>query len=234
MPGVAEQSWVYMHTSDALYRMDVKMYKVMLVGEFKWEGFWATDQMTDLAIDRWGVLYGISFSTLYVCHPQTAACKSLGELPSEFNGLTVIPVGVLEPDDEVLVGISSDGGWYRLDVVGTQVQSSLLGSYGSGWGSSGDAYSIVGVGTFASVHESSYGDDTIVEVDPATGKVLSVVAELAGYGGVFGLAGWTDRAFAFDESGTILIVNTTTGGIESTLKNTDMAWWGAGVRTEIP
>jgi hypothetical protein len=233
MPGVASVSTVYMHTSTELYSMDVKLYKVTLVGAFDWGGFWSSDEMTDIAIDRWGVLYGISFGSLYVCNPQTAVCKFLGDLPAQFNGLTVIPAGVIEPDDEVLIGVSEDGGWYRLDVVGTQVVSTWLGSYGGNYGSSGDAYSIFGVGTFATVNTSMWGDDTVVEVDPATGKVLQEVASLTGYSSTFGLAGWTDRAFAFDESGVILIVDTTAGTVESELKSSDLAWWGAGVRTVI-
>jgi hypothetical protein len=189
--------------------------------------------MTDIAIDRYGVLWGVTFDRLYVCHPQTAQCFTVATLPADFNGLTMVPGALLGGGDEdVLVGISEDGGWWRLDVDGAAVTPVKLGSFGGGWGSSGDAYAIEGVGTFAAADLSAGADDALLTLDPATGQAVGQVAPLTGYSGVYGLAGWTERAFAFEEGGDILVIDIASGSV-SVLAETGKAWWGAGVRTRI-
>jgi hypothetical protein len=150
-PGRAMPSTVYMHTASELFSMDVKMYKVTWLGNFQWPDDGGVHKMTDIAIDRWGVLYGVSFDRLYVCHPFTAECWGQGSLPDGFNGLTLVPKGVLG-DEDVLIGVSGAGHWFRLEPApGGTVSVTELGDYGSGYSSSGDAYSIAGVGTFAAV-----------------------------------------------------------------------------------
>jgi len=147
-----------------------------------------------------------------------------------------VPPGVLEPDRDVLLGISGGGGWYRLDreqATGPTFTATQLGSYGPSYSSSGDAYAIKDVGAFATVNKGTDVDDWLVEVDPATGKVIREVAQLDGLPNVYGLAGWTDRAMAFDEGGTIVVIETATGEVIKVLQDTPKKWWGAGVRTRL-
>jgi hypothetical protein len=231
-PGVAMDNAVYMHTATELWTMQVKTYELVLVSEFKWPPEVWSDQMTDIAFDAYGVLYGVSFDYVYTCHPMTAQCTRLGELPEMFNALTLVPKGLVDPKKEVIVAISNAGGWYRMDINGGQVTVSQLGEYGYDYSSSGDAYSIDGVGTFAAV-DKGYGDDIIVEVDPSDGHVLQEICPLPGFSNVYGLAGWTDRAFAFDESGAILIIDTGDRAIVKQIKDQGQAWWGAGVCTVL-
>jgi hypothetical protein len=225
---------VYAHTEDELWTFSVKTYQLDFACFFDWPADANPHKMTDLAIDRWGVLYGVSFKGLYTCHPTTCACTSVGELPDGFNALTLVPRGVLDPERDVLVGISGGGGWYRLDLQGTVFAGTLLGSYGEGYTSSGDAYAIKGVGAFATVNKGSELDDYLVEVEPTTGAVLREIARLEGLRNVYGLAGWTDRAMAFDEGGKIVVIETATGHVLKVLQDTPKKWWGAGVRTELP
>ena len=230
LPGVAAPNTVYAHTASTLYTMSVQDYKVAEVGAFGWPAGLFGDQMTDIAIDAYGVLYGVSFGNLFTCHPATAACTLLASLPDSFNGLTFVTKGVLEADKEVLVGVTQAGSWYRLDVVGNQVQATSLGAYGGGYSSAGDAFSIEGVGTFAAVNKPGSASNALVAVDPGTGTVKKEVGLITGYSTVYGLAGWSGRAFAFDASGTILVVDTSSA-IVSVAANTGISWWGAGVRT---
>jgi hypothetical protein len=234
-PGVVLSNSVYAHTSNELYYLGVKRLEIRRVGPFRFEsGF--EGQMTDIAIDRAGVLWGISFDNLYVIRPDTAEAWYVASLPRSFNGLTLVPRGVLGSNDDVLVGVSNDGGWWRLDFANVggfpQVQISQLGSYGSDWGSSGDAFSIEGVGTFASVNSPQYIGDRLAKVDPATGAVLSIVTQFGNYGQVWGLAGWSDRVFGFDASGAITVLDISSGQITDSL-TTDKSWWGAGVKTVL-
>ena len=232
LPGVALPDTVYAHTSGTLYSMDVKMYKLEEVADFDWPDDGATHKMTDIGIDRYGVLYGTSYEYLYTCHPQTGVCHLVAKLPSAFNGLTLIPAALMDSDRDVLVGISEEGGWYQLDVVDGELEAVQLGSYGAGYSSAGDAYSIEGVGTFAAVHKQGVNDNVLVSVDPVTGKVLDDVGVITGYVGIFGLAGWTGKAFAFDKTGDVLVIDTATTEV-SVLHESGISWWGAGVATTL-
>lgn len=236
-PGVVLTNTVYAHTQDELYMFGVKgQLDVALVGPFDFPPDASDARMTDIAIDRYGVMWGIGFDDVFIVHPTTAECRRIAALPQSFNGLTLVPRGVLGGPSDALIGIDVDGGWWRLDLVHAggvaRVQTTYLGKYGASWLSSGDAFSIEGVGTFASVDTGSGADDTLVTVDPATGAFDSVVTSLSGYGEVWGLAGWSGRAYAFDASGMVLVIDLANGAVIAT-KATGKAWWGAGVRTVL-
>ncbi|NOZ00699.1 MAG: hypothetical protein GXP54_02265, partial [Deltaproteobacteria bacterium] len=130
LPGKALPNTVYAHTSKVLYSMDVKTLQLTKTGSFSWPADGGGHQMTDVALDRYGVLYGVTFDRLYTCHPLTVVCKNLGELPKSFNGLTLVPAGTVLPDSDALIGIANDGGWYRLDFKIPPVQATSLGAYG--------------------------------------------------------------------------------------------------------
>lgn len=234
-PGVALGNTVYAHTAGALYTMHVETYEIDIVGQFNWPDDGGGHQMTDIAIDEHGVLYGLSFDRAYVCNPTTAKCFEFATLPTQFNGLTVVPVGTVLADDEAIVGISNDGGWYHLQLDGMEIQPVELGSYGGAYKSSGDAFSIAGVGTYASTTVADWQNDIdeIVQLDPASGEILAVVGPATGHTRIWGLAGWHDRIFAFDENGAVLGIDPATGSVEL-LADEGVAWWGAGVRTVIP
>lgn len=237
-PGVVTTLTVYAHTSDELYYLDVKTAEVYLVDQFAFPSGTTSREMTDIAIDRYGVLYGISFDDVFVIHPQTAQCWRLAALPSSFNGLTLIPREETGDGADALVGIANDGSWWRMTLSpglpGTSAQLSLTryGGFDAGWLSSGDVFSIAGVGTFASVDSASSDRDQLVRVDPKSGSVLANLGPIGQYDQVWGLAGWTGRVYAFEAGGRVLVIDSTTGAI-LTEKAMNRAWWGAGVRTII-
>ncbi|MDX9723492.1 MAG: thrombospondin type 3 repeat-containing protein, partial [Myxococcota bacterium] len=227
---------VYAHSSSTLYRVSVKTGEVVSVGDIRWPVGRSDEDMTDLAIDSEGVIYAISFNALYVCSASDARCILLADFPTEqdFNGLSFLPPGTLDASAEVLIAISQAGDWFRVRINGPLAQFEKLGTYGDGYGSAGDAYSIMGQGTYAAVYDSKDAshDNLIIKVDPLTGQALEEVTTLPGYMMVWGLAGWTQRAFAFDAQGDILTVDTLTGEW-SVCAETRIEWWGAGVRTII-
>lgn len=232
-PGVALDQTVYAHTEDTLFTMNVKTYLVTPVGAFDFPtGYETSEQMTDIAIDRWGVLWGVSFDRLWVCHPQTAECWLMGELPDSFNGLTWVPGAAISAGSDLLIGVAGDGGWFRLDVSGGLVSAVKLGSYGSKFSSSGDAFSIEGIGTFASVNELAKSDDRIVRIDPKTGGTLAQVGTTPGLSELWGLAGWTERIFGFDASGAIVVIGLLDGKV-TPIATTEHEWWGAGVKSRL-
>ena len=76
-----------------------------MVGAFGW-GSVGCDQMTDIAIDKNGVMIGISYSRVYRVDPTTAQTTLLSNsLDGTFNGLSFVPAAMLgQTGDDVLVG----------------------------------------------------------------------------------------------------------------------------------
>lgn len=224
-PGRAINELVYPHTASELYTFNVNDYAIELIGAP------GIGTMTDLAIDRYGVLWVMTFTELYICHPQTAECWLRGTLPTYGNGLTFVPQGVLEPDRDSLIAIANSGGWALVtENAGGPVTLTPIGGYGPGTSSSGDAFSIVGVGTYAAV--TTAGVDSIVEVNPANGSILSTLATFPA-ASIWGLAGWQDAIYAFSASGDVTFFDPATGDA-SVVATHPVSWYGAGVQTEIP
>lgn len=234
LPGKVVSYKIYAHTSSTLYTVDVaEPYTEAMVGAFKFSQDGCNHQMTDVAIDRYGVLYGVSFDCGYVIHPQTAQAIRLGSLPTSFNGLTLVPKGILDPNKDVLVGTANNGDWYRLALMNGVFMAQKIGQYGAGYTSAGDAFSIENVGTFGAVNKTGVSGTVIVEVDPATGAVQKELATLAGFSAIYGLAGWQGLILAFSSGGEVFRIHPTSGEVTN-LGDKNISWWGAGVGTVIP
>ncbi len=222
---------VYPQTASTLFTMDVQApFTINTVGAFTFDQ--SPGSVTDVAIDRFGVLYAITFNDLFVCNAATAECWWLADLPNSFNGLTMVPPGVLDPNDDTLIAIANSGAWHRVDINGNMVNLTNIGSYGAGYTNDGDVFSIEGVGTFGATNKNGSSATVIVRADPMTGMVQSDLATLS-VTNVWGLAGWEGEIFAFDSSGKVLRVDPMNGN-ETTIQTTNHAWWGAGVGTVLP
>ena len=221
---------LYAHTSTELYQLDLATKAIVKKGEFKFNK--NKDKITDIALDKFGKLYAIGFDHVFTCDTQNAKCIWLAKLPDSFNGMTFVPEGVVTPGKDALIGISSQGEWTHIRLDGGAVTLKKLGQYGGGWLSSGDAFSVVGVGTFATL--KGKGDtDSLAEIDPATGKIVKIIGE-TGAKGLFGLAWWAGKFYAFSKTGQVYTLNLKTGKAteETTLKApSGVSWWGAGVST---
>ena len=235
-PGRTHPDTVYAQTATALYALDVKSLRLNLVADFSFD----TDgnhQVTDIAIDRAGVLWAITFNTLWVCHPQRGECRAQARLPfTNFNGLTFLPGSLFEEPRDVLVGIDIPGSWRRLDLFRGEIVDELLGSYPDET-SSGDAFSIEEVGSYAAVKRSGAAGDVIIKITGTNPREIADVVVLDGYQKIYGLAGWRGSLFAFDETGVVIMIKLDTLEIRA-LSVQQERWWGAAVssilRTEIP
>jgi hypothetical protein len=231
LPGLALPNLVYAHTSSRLYTMDPFNYQIVDIGQFTFNQ--SNGQVTDIAIDRWGVLYAVTFNDIFVCDPQTAACVYLGDLPSSFNGLTMVPPGTIDQDDDTLIGIANAGTWHVITIVNQVAQLQQIGAYGNGLTSAGDVFSIQGTGTFGAVNKPNTNGNVIVESDPTNGMVQNELATLVGLTTIYGLAGWEGKIFAFNSGGQVIEVDPSDGSY-MTVANTNYQWWGAGVFTILP
>jgi hypothetical protein len=222
-----------MHTSNTLYTMDVDQpYTINQIGPYTTNNQ-ALNSVTDIAIDRWGVLYAETFSNLYACDPETAECWQLAQLPQSSNGLTMIPPGIIDQNDDTLVAIAGSGAWFRVDVMNGNAMFQQIGQYGQGLSNAGDVFSIEGVGTYGATNPAA-----IWECDPTMNNKaqnkLTDNAYASQYGSVWGLAGWEGKIFAFNSDGKIALIDPQNGDWQTIHDNSNPSWWGAGVWSVLP
>ena len=226
-PPLPDNSAVYAHSASALYRVDPDTLEISLVGSFIWP--LGSDSMTDIAIDRFGRMIGVSFTRVYQVDEETGNCIFLSDLLSSgFNGLSFVPSPV-DPTHEILIGADQLGDVYQVDPA-TGV-STWVGNYGNGYSSSGDIVSVLGAGTFATVTDG-IGNDFLARIDPANGYAATLVGN-TGYDSIWGLGYWRNKVYGFSANNEFLVIDVNTG--QAVLEQADsVSWWGAGVTTLAP
>jgi hypothetical protein len=235
---VPQDAYVYGHSSDTLYRLDTKALSVTMIGPFTdAAGGGPVTDVTDIALDKDGTMYGITFGDLYrIDYKSGVRCTHLATLSTEFNGLTFVPAGTIDPTNEVLVGVALDGGWWRVDVTSGSASAKLtqLGSYGGGLGSSGDNVGIIGDAVYATVTGLGV-DDHVIVVDPATGAMKRDVGG-TGVAGLWGVGYWGGVMYGFASDGRLYSIDLKTGKATNIpITNAPSGgWWGAGVTTSAP
>lgn len=230
-----EVNEVYGHSPTTLYRLEPTTKAITVVGAFKGCG-----QVTDIALNEEAQMYAVSFEALYTVDKDTAQCTliSRGAYP---NSLSFVPKGTLDAGEEALVGYD-EAAYVRIDLttgavktVGNLAANSLI--------SSGDIVSVKGGSTYLTVKaKANKGDcskaDCLVEVDPATGKMLKNWGSVE-HDNVFGLSFWGGRLYGFDESGAVFEVTfgtsqVATQNIPVPNKPAGLKFWGAGSSTSAP
>lgn len=229
--GPAENAAVYAHSAAQLYRVDPDTFAVSLVAPFGWgSGF---DEMTDIAIDKDGVMIGISYDSVYRIDGDTAQTTLLSSnLQGMFNGLSFVPAGQVgfPEGPDVLVGSrNTDGKIFSIDRNTGAVAE--VGDMGGTHVSSGDIVSIAGAGTFATVG-GTLGPDTLVRLAPGT-FAATPIGSNTGYSDLWGIGFWKGKVFGFAESGQFVLVDTTTG-VATPVETSAPRWWGAAVTTAAP
>jgi hypothetical protein len=225
------KSSVYAHTQDTLFRINPDTLAVTQVGKFT--GAAAGDQMTDIAIDKDGVMIGVSFGTVYKVDPATAATTLLSHgLSGDFNGLSFVPseaLGQPAGGPDVLVGTrNQDGAVFRVDpATGGTTQTGNMGAFSS----SGDLVAVKGFGTVLTA-DNGLSPDRLVRLAPAT-FAATAIGTTIGYGEIWGLAYWKNRIFGFTSGGQFILIDPTTGA-GTLVSSSSEAWWGAAVTTSAP
>jgi hypothetical protein len=223
-------TFVYAHTSTQLYRVDPDTLAVTLIGNFTYAGG-LPDQITDIAIDRTGMMIGISFQSVYRIDPSNAACTRLSQNITEtFNGLSFVPaadIGQSGPD--ILVATrNSNGTVSRIDPMTGNVTA--IGNMGS-FSSSGDLVSVVNLGTLQTA-DNGTAADRLVRLAPNTFSA-TVIGTNIGYADIWGIAYWKDKIFGFTEAGQFITIDPMTG-VGTLIQSNGPRWWGAAVTTLAP
>ena len=221
---------LYAESPDELYRLDLATKSFAKVGKFTFNK--NPGEVTDIALDQDGSLYAITNDDLFTCTVQGAKCTWLAALPSIFNGLTFVPKGTVSPTEDILIGISQDGAWTQITFAGSKVTLKKLGGYADPWLSSGDAFSVEGIGTYATL-KGKGSSDSLASIDPKTGKILKVIGE-TGAKGLYGLAWWSGVFYAFSSDSNVYTLDIATGKasvVKGIQAPAGVKWWGAGVST---
>ncbi len=227
-PNAGLTAAVYAHSDAELYRVDPDTLKVQLVAPFTWPN--GSDQMTDIAIDKNGLMIGISFDKVYSVDKDTAACTFLSNLDRSFNGLSFVPAQMADPSGaEKLVASALDGSLYEVDPASGS--SHLIGNFGGGLTSSGDVVSVSGFGTVATVKTTNGASDYLATVDTLTGTAKTIGA--TGVSDIWGLGFWKDKVFGFTSSNQFVLIDPKTGAAQ-VVSSGSVSWWGAGVTTSAP
>lgn len=229
-PDLPEVHEVFGQSATTLYKLEPATKAVTVVGDFK-----GCERIIDIALDEKSTLYAVSDHTLYTVDKNTAVCTELhsGDYP---NSLSFVPKGTLDANEEALVGY--DGGDYvRIDVKDGSRR--VVGKLGGNLVSSGDIASVKGGKTFLTVKGGSCNAfDCLVEIDPATGKMLKNWGSVE-HKKVFGLSFWGGNVYGFNEEGKLFEVVFGTSSITTTTipipqKPADLSFWGAGSSTSAP
>lgn len=201
---------VYAHTGATLYGFDPSTSTINRIGDFTDGGRALDAEMTDIAIDLNGYLYGVTWYDLYQIDPMTADCTWVQSLRDQGVGLTFVSDGRL-----VIAGEEVN----FLD-INTGALTPLLTN--SQYTTSGD---IVGLPDgFLYWTVSGWGGDDLVRVDPNTGDT-----ELVGNTGAYSLYGVgyaNGLLYAFSSTGQVVILDPATG---TSGGRTDLgpSWYGA-------
>ncbi len=230
---------VYAHSDTVLYSVDPASRSVRMVGTFRFPTDGNNHAMTDLAVNADGEITGVTQNALYRIDPMTAECTLIRMLPSTntrvFVGLSWVPVGVLDPAREVLVGGATDGTLWRIDP--DTGRTTAAGSLPSGWGISGDFVSIAGANTYATVRRTTGTStgDTLVTLrwNSATSVSMAQTGVVAGFQSIYGLGYWRSTLYGFTRAGKLITINIT-NGVGTEVSMPAMQFSGAGVTTVAP
>lgn len=221
-------TYVYAHTASELYRVDPDTLAITRIGAFGWSN--GSDQMTDLAVDKTGLMIGISYGSVYRIDPSTAQTTRLSSaLSGDFNGLSFVPAAMLgTTGDDVLVGTrNSDGVVSRIDPMTGQVTT--VGNMG-GFSSSGDL--VAASGTTVQTADGGFASDRLVRLAPGTFAATAIGTSI-GFSDIWGVAFWKSQIFGFTQYGEFITIDPTTG-VGTLVENDGPAWWGAAVTTSAP
>jgi hypothetical protein len=217
---------VYANTSSELYRVDPRSFAISLVGRFAFDESNQNHEMTDIAVNAAGEIWGITFNAIYRIDASNARCTLVSPLEGQYNGLSFVPAGVLNPSAEVLLAVAGSGDYFVVNTGNGRVQR--LGSYGA-YASSGDLVSIASAETWAIVKRG--GEDNLARVDLRTGRTTLVGP--TGVADIWGVGYWRARLYGFSQGGQFVTIDPSTG--RATVQSTaSRAWWGAGVTTLAP
>jgi len=227
-PGRARSDLIYLQSSTTLSTLDMRAgVTVTPIADFTFPDD-SYGQVTDIAIDRFGVLYAISSALLHACHPETAECWALAELPT--NSLGFVPIGVVDDEDDILVTLAGTT-WIAVRQRGPEIGVFEIGDVESPYSSSGDiATTAAGLTVFTS--NWSTGGDVVVGIDPATAEIVGLIGTPPTIFQVWGVVAYDDALVLCDQTGVLMSFDPSTGA-GYTIGAAPHECWGAAGHPDL-
>lgn len=198
---------VYINTGDMLYSYDPSTNTSSRIGAFRSGGNSVTD-MTDIAIDLSGHMYGVSFTKLYAINPSTAEATFVASVGDSMTGLTFV-------SDGRLVGAGS-----KVSFVDTSSGALTTLVPAGRYTTSGD---IIGLPD-GMLYWTVEGGDDLVQVDPGSGTTVRVGS--IGVSALYGLGYADGKMLGFTSGGRVVTIDETTAR-SSSASSLSGSWWGA-------
>jgi len=238
--GAARKAEIYAHTKTKLFRFDPISRDLTEVGQFDCV---ADFGMASIAIDQDRRIVGSTPGAIVDIDKDSAHCTVIAKTSGFFTSLSFVPAGTVDPEREVLVSYKGND-YLSIDLStgkATPIGSLNAPNSTTRWVLTGDVVSVIGGGTYATVHSARYGSkakDTLVEVDPKRGHIIKVIGN-TGFQSVLGLAYWGGVVYAVSNQGTAILyeINVATGITSRIMLSNppaDTTFWGAGVTTSAP
>ncbi len=241
---VAQEALVYAHSDTTLYSVDPRNNRFARIADFTFPRGTATADMTDIAVDSEGAITGTAGDAVWRIDPRTAVCTRVVTLPERrfFVGLTWVPRRVVDDtNEEVLVGATTDGALWRIDVGSGRATMLFMLPRASNqtWTISGDLVSIDGDATYITLRRdgaASTAPDVLGVIDFRTRGLRIVSANgvvttgAMGFSRIFGLGYWRQTLYGFTRAGEFITINTRTSEGRRVSTPT-MQFSGAGVTT---
>lgn len=207
-PEVATES-MYLNTGSALYSYDPATNTASIIGNFSSGGSRVTD-MTDIAIDLNGYMYGVAYDVLYQITPATADVRRVAALDAQYNALTFVSTGAL-------VGAAAN---QVVSIDTSTGRTTRIG--GSGYTSSGDIIGLPDGYLYWSTEGG--GSDDLVRIDPNSGAATKLGS--IGESGVYALGFADGVLYGFLSAGEVFQISSTSGR-GSGNQRLSGTWWGA-------
>lgn len=209
---------IYIHTGSALFSYDPAQHVATELGTFRDANGPLEDPMVDIAIDRFGTLYGGSGASrddkrVYLIDPNTAFCQPLFIVDDNLNGMAFDGRGrLIAAGDTLRVLDTSDG-----------ARVLTFENAGSQFTTSGD---VVGLPD-GNIYWTVTGDgnaDRLVRLDPISGatQLLGTLTR----DNLFGLGYANGELFGFTSSGEVVVINPSTGRVTAE-RSLPGSWYGA-------
>jgi hypothetical protein len=191
---------ILVNTATTLYDLDPDTLEITEVGQFQFVD--GPDVMTDIALDRDGRLWGVSFDATYAIDSSTLVAHRLGRVPNGVNALGIVE----SADGDVLVAAGHKNRTvYRIDT--TTGKATPVGDLRIGT-SSGDIARYPGVGPLIVIRNDS-GADLLARLDPHTFAATPIGS--IGFEHVLGLAVSGSHLFGVTETGDVIDIDPATG-----------------------
>lgn len=215
LPPDAATDPMYAHTSNTLFSVEPQSpWGHLRIGAFVDPSGGPVTDITDVAIDNDGIMFAVSFDTLYRVDASNGQVSTIGSAgPTDLNALTFLADGTL------LAG----GGSALYQVDPTSGAFTRISSIGA-WSFAGDMVGLPDGLLYCAMDSGMGGNSSLVVYDLASSSVVRTGS--TGTGSLYGMAYAEGSLFGFNASGSVFTLDPHSGRA-SQVASTGEVWWGA-------